>query len=314
MQFFTSEDIGHLLSYSTLIEALRKGFAEEYVVPNRVHLDYDNPKDKIQNTMLLMPAVSCGDVAGVKIVNVASENSSRGLPSIQGIYYLLDAITGEPRAIFDAKSLTNWRTAAASALAADYLASTKSKSLLMIGTGSLAPFLIDAHSTVRPIKELQIYGRNREKAEALAESKAGQFEKIKVVDNLTESLSQADIISSATFSETPLIKGEYLRVGQHIDLVGAYKPTTRESDDEVMLRSKIYVDTLEMAPKEGGDLTLPLKSGVISPEDLQGDLFNLCRAEVEGRTSEEEITVFKSVGHALEDLVAAQLVFNNQKS
>lgn len=314
MQFFTSEDISSLLSYPTLIDALRIGFTREYVIPNRVHLDYNNPEDKNQNTLLLMPAVSCSDVAGVKIVNISTENSARDLPSIQGIYYLLDAITGEPKAIFDAKSLTNWRTAAASALAADYLAPKNSKSLLMIGTGSLAPFLIDAHSAVRPIKELHIYGRNREKAEALAEAKSGQFEKIEIVDDLTTSLSRTDIISSATFSETPLVKGEHLRVGQHIDLVGAFKPTSRESDDEVMLRSKIYVDTLEMAPREAGDLALPLQSGVISTEDIQGDLFGLCRSEVQGRVGNDEITVFKSVGHALEDLVAAQLVFTSHQS
>ncbi|MEP1097017.1 MAG: ornithine cyclodeaminase family protein [Cyclobacteriaceae bacterium] len=310
MRFYTSEDISNLLSHPMLIEALRVGFTKEYTIPNRVHLDYDNPEDENQNTLLLMPAVSCGDVAGVKIVNVSTENSKRNLPSIQGIYYLLDAITGEPKAIFDAKSLTNWRTAAASALAADYLATKNANSLLMIGTGSLAPFLIDAHSAVRPIKELHVYGRNREKAEAIAKSKASQFEKIEIVDDLTKSLSQADIISSATFSETPLVKGEYLRSGQHIDLVGAFKPTSRESDDEVVRKSKIYVDTIAMAPKEAGDLAIPLASGVISSKDIQGDLFGLCRTEVGGRANDDEITAFKSVGHALEDLVAAQLVFN----
>jgi len=314
MRFYTSEDIHILLSNPALINALRTGFTKDYTIPARMHLDYDNPEDENQNTLLLMPAVSCGDVAGVKIVNVSTENSKRNLTSIQGIYYLLDAITGEPKALFDAKSLTNWRTAAASALAADYLAAKNASSLLMIGTGSLAPFLIDAHSAVRPIKELHIYGRNREKAEALAKSKAGQFKKIEVVDDLNSSLSKADIISSATFSETPLVKGEYLRSGQHIDLVGAFKPTSRESDDDVMRRSKIYVDTLEMAPKEAGDLVIPLASAVISSKDIRGDLFDLCAGKVSGRKNNDEITVFKSVGHALEDLVAAQLVVNNDQA
>ncbi|MEP5610855.1 MAG: ornithine cyclodeaminase family protein [Cyclobacteriaceae bacterium] len=314
MRFYTSKDINNFLSFPALIEALRTGFTKEYTIPNRMHLDYDNPEDANQNTLLLMPAVSCGDFAGVKIVNVSIENGRRNLPSIQGIYYLLDAITGEPKAIFDAKSLTNWRTAAASALAADFLARADASRLLMIGTGSLAPFLIDAHATTRPIKELFIYGRSKQKAETLAKSKAGQFEKIEVVDDLDNSLSKADIVSSATFSETPLVTGQNLRSGQHIDLVGAFKPTSRESDDEVMRRPKIYVDSMETALKEAGDLAIPLASGVISAEDIKGDLFALSSSSVVGRESDSEITCFKSVGHALEDLVAAQLVLNNDQS
>ncbi len=309
MKYYSASDIDRTLDFSALIEALRNGFRKEYTIPPRMHLDYDNPVDANQNTMLMMPAVSCGKVAGVKIVNVALKNSDRKLPSIQGIYYLLNATTGEPLAIFDAKSLTNWRTAAASALAADFLALKQASSLLMIGTGALAPFLIDAHSSIRPIKNLLIYGRTKEKAMALADQKRDQFEQVTVVEDLSEAIPLADIISCATFSTTPLISGNLLHPGQHIDLVGAFKPTSRESDDEVMRRSNIYVDTLEMAPKEAGDILIPLNFGVISLADVRGDLFNLCQKEVSGRTREDEITVFKSVGHALEDLVTAELIY-----
>lgn len=311
MKFYSASDINNALDYTSLIEALRVGFTKQYIVPPRTHLDYNNPEDENQNTMLLMPAVSCGSVAGVKIVNVALKNSLRDLPSIQGIYYLLNATTGEPLAIFDAKCLTNWRTAAASALASDILASKESNKLLMIGTGALAPFLIDAHSTVRPIKELFIYGRTRKKAEALAESKKDQFDQVTVVDHPKEAIPLVDIISSATFSSEPLIHGEFLTPGQHIDLVGAFKPTSRESDDEVIRRSRLFVDTLEMAPKEAGDIQIPINSGIISMADIQGDLFQLCKEEVLGRTDERDITLFKSVGHALEDLVAAEVIYNN---
>ncbi len=311
MKFYESSDIDQALDYPSLIEALRTGFAKDFTIPPRSHLDYDNPKDANQNTMLLMPAVSCGNVAGVKIVNVSLKNSHRNLPSIQGIYYLLDAVTGEPLAIFDAKSLTNWRTAAASALAADILASKQANSLLMIGTGALAPFLIDAHSSIRPIKNLFIYGRTKEKAEALAESKQNQFEQVTVVDKPEDAIPMVDIISSATFSSEPLVLGDFLKAGQHIDLVGAFRPTSRESDDEVIKRSRLFVDTLEMAPKESGDIAIPLKSGLISASDIKGDLFQLCRNEIEGRTESNEITLFKSVGHALEDLVAAELIYQS---
>ena len=303
-----ASDIQKRLKFSDLIEALRVGFTEQYTIPQRMHLNYDNPDDHNQNTLLLMPAVKCGEVGGVKIVNVTPANSKRKLPSIQGIYYLLDAISGEPKALFDAGSITNWRTAAASALAASYLAPKDAKTLLMVGTGSLAPYVIDAHLVNRPITELMVFGRNLEKAETLATQKDNQFEKVTVVDNLKEAVQLADIVSVATFSSTPLIEGNWLRTGQHIDLIGSFKPDMRETDDEVMIRSKIYVDHLDTAPKESGDIAIPLANGIISNEDIRGDLFQLCQNKVKGRENSHEITVFKSVGHALEDLVAARLI------
>lgn len=310
MLFYSSKAIDEKLDFKSLIKALQNGFTKDYTIPPRTHLTYDNPQDNNQNTMLLMPAIRSGDIAGVKIVNVAPANHSRNLPSIQGIYYLLDAVTGEPKAIFDAKSLTNWRTAAASALAASYLSRNDAKSLLMIGTGSLAPFIIDAYQAVRPIKELIVYGRNKEKARKLAACKAKQFERIVVVDNLAEVASNVDIISVATLSTSPLVRGDWLKPGQHVDLVGSYRPDMREADDEVMKKTNIYVDNLEMTPQESGDLAIPIRSGVISLADIKGDLFQLCKNTVKGRSSKEEITVFKSVGHALEDVVTAQLILS----
>ena len=310
MDICTQKDITEKLDFQSLIEALHAGFKKDYTIPPRIHLNYDNPQDGNQNTMLLMPAISTGEVAGVKVVNVAPANSHRDLPSIQGIYYLLNAVTGEPKAIFDAKSLTNWRTAATSALAATYLSRENAETLLMIGTGSLAPFIIDAYRAIRPIEKLMIYGRDQRKAKVLADTKAGQFKKIIVVENLAEAVPHADIVSVATLSTSPLVYGDWLKPGQHVDLIGSYRPDTREADDEVLKKANIYVDSLEMAPKESGDLAIPIKSEVISLEDIKGDLFQLCKNETRGRSSNEEITVFKSVGHALEDLVTAQLILN----
>ncbi len=309
MKYFSADDIAVSLTYPTLIEALRKGFQKEIQVPPRAHIDYQNPPRNDENTLLLMPAIEVGNMGGVKIVNVAPSNNDYNLPSIYGVYYLMNAVTGEPMAVFDAASLTNWRTAAASALAADYLAPKEAKTLLMIGTGSLAPYLIDAHQSIRPIKELMVYGRNPEKAKRLAESRKEQFNSVTVVTDLEEALTKADIISAATLSETPLIYGRCLRAGQHVDLVGAFKPTRREADDDAVQKAMIYVDYVETAPKEGGDLVIPLEKGIITYDDIKGDLFSLCRNKVKGRTSDEQITLFKSVGHALEDLVAAELIF-----
>ena len=312
MKYYSATDVHDTLDFPALIEALRIGFTEQYTIPHRLHLDYDNDEDDNQNTLLLMPAVKCGEIAGVKIVNVASANSKRNLPSIQGIYYVLDAISGIPKAIMDANELTNWRTAASSALAATFLAPVEAKSLLLVGTGALAPYIIKAHLAIRPIRELFVYGRNTEKARFIAQQHEGQFEKITVVKNLGEAVPKADIVSVATSSATPLIKGAWLRPGQHIDLIGSFKPNMREADDDVLIKSRIYVDHIEMAPKESGDLAIPLSNNVISLGDIQGDLFQLCQNKVKGRIADDEITVFKSVGHALEDLVAAQLILKTK--
>ena len=308
MKFYSASEISQILDFPSLIEALRVGFTEDYLVPQRMHIDYPNPDDGSENTLLLMPAVRAGDVSGVKLVNVAPTNARRNIPSIQGIYYLLDSITGEPKAIIDAKSLTNWRTAAASALAASYLAAPDSRCMLMVGTGSLAPYLIEAHLVNRPIEELIVYGRNAQRAKTLAQKFSKQVKKVRAETDLKHAVNQADIISVATFSSTALILGKWLKPGQHIDLVGSFKPNMREADDEVMRRSTIYVDVMETAPKESGDLAIPLANGVISHADIKADLFQLCGGNIMGRNSPQEITLFKSVGHALEDLVAARLI------
>lgn len=306
--YLTAQALHNTLNYPDLVNALREGFTKDYLVPPRMHLNYSNHPENTANTMLLMPAVKSQEDAGVKIITVAPDNSQIGLPSIQGIYYLMDATTGSPKALLEAKALTNWRTAAASALASTFLSRENSETLLLVGTGSLAPYLIAAHAAVRPIKSVMIYGRNKEKVEQLAARFSEQFDYVEAVTDLGEAVQKADIISTATFSPDPLISGSWLRPGQHVDLVGSYQPDMREADDEVISRGRVYVDNLEMAPKESGDLAIPLASGVLSLEEIQGDLFGLCKGEVKGRATQEEITVFKSVGHALEDLVAAQLV------
>ena len=312
MKNFTATDINNTLGYPSLIQALRAGFSRnDFIIPARWHLNYDNPADQNENTMLLMPAIAKGRITGVKLINIAPANGQRALPSIHGLYYVADATTGEPLATMDAKTLTNWRTAATSALAADYLAREDSSTLLMIGTGSLAPFLIDAHASNRPINHLLIYGRNSDKASLLAESKSIGFDKVEVVTDLEASVQQADIISTATLSKEPLVKGVWLQPGQHVDLVGSYRPDLREADDEVLLRSRVYADQVEQATKESGDLAIPLETGVITMDDLAGDLFQLTKGEVNGRQDKNEITVFKSVGHALEDLVAAELILDS---
>ncbi|MBY5993971.1 ornithine cyclodeaminase family protein [Ferrimonas balearica] len=306
----TAEQVHRALPFDTLIPALAQAFAEGATVPLRHHHDMTNPGHR-ETTLLLMPAWQSGDKAGVKLVTVAPHNQDR--PSIQGIYLLLDLPTGTPELMLDAPALTARRTAAASALAARYLAPHGADTLLMVGTGTLAPLLIEAHCQVRPLRRVLIWGRKPAKARALAERLAPLGVALEAVDCLASAVPQAEIISVATLSQTPLIQGRWLRPGQHLDLVGAYRPDMREADDEVVRRCTLFVDSREGALKETGDLVQPLARGVITPERIQASLFELTREAHPGRTCESEITLFKSVGHALEDLAAARLVERHHK-
>ncbi len=310
--YFDKEVLEKVLSYKELVATLRQAFQEDYIVPMRHHHNFENPKEGIESTLLLMPAWKAGEHLGIKIVAVSPNNSKYNLPTIQGMYLLIDAHKGTPIAQMDAKSLTNLRTAAASALASDFLSREKSETLLMVGTGSLAPHFIQAHAAIRPIQKVFIWGRNLEKAKMLATKLKHLKVDIQAVSNLEEYLPKVDIISCATMSYKPLIFGEHLQPGQHLDLVGSYKPDMREADDEVVKRSNVYVDVFEGATRECGDIVIPLKNGTLKKEDIKGDLFDLCRGNCLGRQADHEITYFKSVGHALEDLAAARLAL--QKS
>lgn len=301
------------LDFPSLIKALKMAFQKPIVTPLRHHHNFKNPNEEVPSTLLLMPSWEEGTYLGVKLVVVCPNNASYHLPSIQGQYLLFDAVYGTPLAQMDAKLLTNLRTAAASALAADYLARKDAKNLLMLGTGSLAPFLIQAHKNVRSIQKVWIWGRNYEKAKKCADQLHHLNLEISPVENYTTIIDQADIISTATLANQPILSGKYLKEGQHLDLVGSFKPDMRETDNTAISKSEVYVDTLEGAPKESGDIFQPIQEGILLPEDINGDLFGLCKGVVQGRQHPKAITLFKSVGHALEDLAAAVLAYDRLK-
>jgi ornithine cyclodeaminase len=244
---------------------------------------------------------------GVKIVSVFPENRTKGKPSVMGTYLLLAGDTGEPLATFDGVALTLWRTAAASALAASYLARPDARVLAMIGAGALAPRLIAAHASVRPIEEVTIWNRTFEKAWLLARALNRPGLAVRAVDDLGQAVAGADIVSAATMSSEPLIRGDWLKPGVHVDLVGAYLPTMREADDDAVRRSRVYVDTRAGALTEAGDIVQPLAAGILAGDRI-ADLYDLVRGRTPGRGAAEEVTLFKSVGTALEDLAAAALV------
>ena len=306
MNFIDTKSINEALDYPSLIDALKEAFISDIQVPPRHHHDFKNPKEGIDSTLLLMPAWEESESLGVKIVTVSPNNAKYDLPSIQGLYLLMDAHKGGVEAIMEGKALTAKRTAAASALACSYLAKKDASSLLMIGTGALSVELIKAHSCVRDIKKVYIWGRDINKALKIVEELKADFN-INAVESIDEVIAKVDIISCATLSQTPLVFGKDLKAGQHIDLVGAYKPNMREADDELIKKVSIFIDT-SMATNETGDIKIPLDKGIITIEDIHADLFDLTRGKHEGRQNNEQITLFKSVGHALEDLAAAKLV------
>jgi len=305
-----ASQVNSALDYESLIDKLQLGFASDNLsVPKRHHHNYPNPPG-IESTLLMMPAWQAGKNVGVKVVNVTPENGKLGLPSIHGIYLFFDAITGVPKALMDSNMITKKRTAATSALASKFLSRKDSSSMLLVGTGALAPELIAAHCQVRDIMKVYIWGRNFEKAEKIANDINIDGIELIPIKDLKKGVKESDIVSTATLSKDALIKGEWLHDGQHIDLVGSYRPEMREADDLVIARSSIFIDSYEGAPSESGDLALPIADGLISIQDIKADLFEMCREEKGGRISDKEITCFKSVGHALEDLVAAQLVYD----
>ncbi len=294
------------LDYAPLIDRLDRMFRAGCELPVRHHHPVKT-LDGPEAMLLLMPAWQVGKHIGVKIVTVFPGNAAKGLPAIMGQYLLSDARTGAPVALIDGQAITVRRTACASALASRYLSRPDSAKLVMIGSGALAPHLIAAHAAVRPIEDVLIWGRDHAKAKALAQSLNTSTMKVQATEDLEAAVRLADIVSAATLSTQPLVLGAWLKPGTHVDLVGAYTPERRESDDEAVRRARVYVDTRAGATKEGGDVVQPLRSGVLKPEDIRGDLLELARGDKTGRTDPGEITLFKSVGTALEDLAAAEL-------
>jgi ornithine cyclodeaminase len=295
------------LDWDALINALATMFRDGCVMPVRHHHAVDVPGDA-QAMLLLMPAWQPGQYIGVKLVSVFPDNHLRDLPAIHGSYLLSSGRTGELLAVLDGGELTARRTAAASALAARHLAREDASRLLIVGTGRLSLNLIEAHSRVRSIEDVMIWGRDKDKASlAAAEARALGYP-VRVVDDLEAAARQADIISCATLSRSPLILGAWLKPGCHLDLIGAFTKDMRESDDEAVRRARVFVDTRAGAFAEAGDILQPIAAGVIGTDHVLRELAELVGG-AEGRKSPEDITLFKSVGAALEDLAGAILAY-----
>lgn len=308
----TGDQMRAALPWPALVEALRAMFRSGCEMPVRHHHTVAVP-DEPDATLLLMPAWVPGAYEGVKVANVFPGNAERGLPAISASYLLSSGRTGELLAILEGGELTARRTAAASALAADYLARPDARTLVMVGTGRLALNLVQAHKAVRPIERVVVWGRNPDKAAAVAREAEALGVAASAATDLAAAVGEADIVSCATLSSQPLIRGDWLPEGCHLDLVGGFRPTMREADDAAIRRSTVFVDTRAGATKEAGDIVVPLETGLLVDDAIAADLYDLCRDAHSGRRTPAEVTFFKSVGAALEDLAAAILAYESAR-
>lgn len=308
MQMISAADVDAALDFPALIDALAEAFKGGVHTPPRHHHTIANDAESDQ-TLLLMPAWNETHMA-VKLVAVTPDNGDRGLPAVAASVVLMDKATGQQIALIDGSRLTLWRTAAASALAARYLAPAEPKTLLIVGAGALAPFLARAHMSVRRFDRVMVWNRSPGKAKRLAAELASEGTAATgvVADDLDNAVAEADVISCATLSTEPLIKGAFVRPGAHIDLVGAFTPAMRESDDTCVQMASLFVDTYAGALQEGGDLVQPMQAGLIKRGHVRAELTELVTSAHPGRTDTDEVTLFKSTGASLEDLAAAALM------
>lgn len=303
--FIDGDGLARILPVGAAVDALQTAFSAALPdAPPRTHVAA-GPGD-----LLLMPAV--GDPgAGVKLVTVNPENRPRGLPLVQGVYVLFDAATLEPVAVLDGAALTATRTAAVSGLATRHLARPDARALVLFGAGVQAGSHLEAMRAVRPIEEVVVVSRTRERAERLAERAADAGMRART--GIPEDVAEADIVCTCTTSPDPVLDGALLRPGTHVNAVGAYTPQTRELDEETVRRGRIVVETREAALAEAGDLLIPIAAGVLREEDVVADLSEVVRGTTV-RRADPDVTVFKSVGVAFEDLAVARAAVDRMGS
>lgn len=314
MRLFDVAEIDAALSYPGLIDILDDAFRSEVIAPKRGQYAIERPGET-DAVLLTMPAWSGPDVAnpyiGTKIVSVFFGNGKRNLPGVMGAYLLMDGTSGKPLAVMDGNRLTTWRTAAASALASRYMSNPEASRMLMVGAGALAPFIIKAHRSVRPLTEIAVWARRPEAAEATVAELAKDGITARATTDLEGAARTADIISCATNATEPLIHGHWLKREVHLDLIGGFTMQMREADADALNRAHVIVDSSK-AIDEGGDVAVAIAEGSYSADKVAGTLADLCHGRIAGPVEGGGITLFKSVGVALEDLAAAVAVWDNR--
>ncbi|MTD98927.1 ornithine cyclodeaminase [Paracoccus sp. YIM 132242] len=301
--FITRDAAAGRLDWPGAVQALREGHA----LPRAEIADtFLGPATA---TMMTRSAHVAGLGYGAKPFTVFDGNAARGLPTVQGAMLVFDGNDGHLRAMVENRLVTAWKTAADSVLGASLLARPDSRHLLIVGAGAVAASLVSAYTAVMPgIDRVTIWARRPEQAQALVD----RFEipaRLTVATDLQEAVGRADIVATTTMARDPVIRGDWVRPGAHVDLIGAYKADMREADDTLMARARLFVDSRETTAHIG-ELLLPLASGAITPASVLGDLYDLVRPDARRRQTDDDITVFKNGGGAHLDLMIASWIID----
>jgi ornithine cyclodeaminase len=296
--YIAAEDVADRLDWLRMARAIAEGHRGPRAAIGDVFLRRE------PDTLLSRAAWIDGLGIAVKSVTVCPGNAARGLPSVNGAMLLFENATGRVEAVIDSILVTAWKTAADSLLGAQLLARRDSRRLLIIGAGAVAANLIDAYRAGFPGLEVTIWNRTADRARELADEKG-----VAVAEALPAAVAAADIVATATMSPAPVLKGEWLRPGQHLDLIGAYRADMREADDAALVRSRIFVDSFETTIAHIGELLDPIERGVIARNNVLGDLHDLVAGTV-GRRSDSEITLYKNGGGAHLDLMVGREILS----
>ena len=309
MQIINTTQVDDALSFDTLLKAMQQGFARDFGMPKRNVYELDN-SDGNHDAFAVLPAWN-QNVIGVKAFTYFPENNQAGYHSLYSKIMLFSRTHGEPLALVDGTRITLWRTATISALASRYLSRENSEHLVFFGSGNLAEYMVRAHLAVRDFKRVTLVARNQQKVSDLQTTLQNTFTDIvfSIAKSTEKLIHSADVISCATGSPTPLFDGNWLKAGTHVDLVGNHQSEHRECDSTTITRSSVYVDSKINVLNEAGELLLPIQEGVFSDQNICAELADLAKINALARINENEITLFKTVGTALSDLVAAYLVY-----
>ena len=310
MKFFGPEEVAAALPWDALIQSIEDILVDpNAVAPERTVHTLADPAGN-DAALLMKPGWVVGGVIAVKVVTFFPDNGAIELPTINAGVLLFSGVNGTCLGACDGNELTTRRTAAASAVAATRLARTNASRLLVVGTGALAPMTAQAHAAVRDYETIEIWGRSTFKGIQVVEELKEAGYPASLSEDLDASVAAADVISCVTGATEPVVKGALLQPGTHVDLIGSFTPTMRETDDDVVRRASVWVDTRTDGIL-AGDIAQPLESGLLTMDDLRGDLHELVSGAAAGRRDAEEITMYKSAGIALEDVAAAKLVFGS---
>jgi ornithine cyclodeaminase/alanine dehydrogenase-like protein (mu-crystallin family) len=315
LTILTAADVHRLLPMADCLDVMAESMAAlsagKVEVPPRAMTRMPS----VPGVFASMPGVSLDPlIMGAKVATIFPNNPAKGLASIQGCVLIFDSETGALSAVMDGAAVTSLRTAAVSGMATRLLANPDGRTHSVYGAGTLASAHIDAIKAARPsIQDVLIWGRNFDKAQALAETEAKRTGlNVRAVESAEEA-AKSDIISMVTAATEPVLKGAWLNPGTHLNLVGPHAATVREADTDVITRSSVWVDLMESVMREAGEILIPISEGAFSADRLKGEIGNVVSGGISGRTSTDEITVYKSVGVVAQDLYAAKAIADRAK-